>query len=161
MAGTANTMTKILDASDASFVHPTIPAETWEQLFAAAVDVQKNAYAPYSKFQVGAALLTSSGKVTTGCNMENATFGATVCAERHAFGNAIKEGHREFVALCVVTPINPPASPCGICRQIFAEFCTELPVLVTNPKRQYYFTSLDELLPHRFSGDDIELIEVS
>lgn len=136
--------------------HLSIPSEVWDALFEAALDAQRHAHAPYSDFPVGAALLTQDGTIVQGCNMENATFGATVCAERTAFGNAISKGFRAFQALCVITSLSPPASPCGICRQVIAEFCDNIPVMVANPSKEHFFTSLDELLPHRFSKKDLD-----
>jgi len=137
----------------------SISQDQWDRLFDAAIEAQQHAHAPYSKFPVGAALLTTDGQIISGCNMENATFGATVCAERTAFGCAIAQGHRGFAALCVVTNLDHPAAPCGICRQVFAEFCKELPIMVANPQRDCFFTSLSELLPHRFSEADLAVIK--
>jgi cytidine deaminase len=136
-----------------------LPNDMWDKLFEAAMSARHHAHAPYSHFLVGAALLTADDQIIVGCNMENATYGATVCAERTAFGNAIVQGYREFKALCVVTDLDPPASPCGICRQIFAEFCDDLTIMIANPEKKYYFTTLDELLPYRFGKQDLELFE--
>jgi cytidine deaminase len=94
--------------------------------------------------------LTEAGEVVQGCNVENATIGATVCAERTAVGTAVAEGHRTFEALCIVTNSEPPAAPCGICRQVLAEFCEELPILVINPEGSREFMRLSELLPRAF-----------
>jgi cytidine deaminase len=127
---------------------------TWERLAEAARAVRPRAYVPYSDFPVGAALLTPAGEIFAGCNVENATIGATSCAERTAIGCAIAAGHREFVALAVITAVDPPSAPCGICRQVLAEFCDDLPILLLNPAGGHRFTTLDELLPMRFSGRD-------
>ncbi len=107
------------------------------------------AYAPYSKFRVGAALLTASGKVYPGCNVENASYGLTVCAERVAFFNAVSAGERRFVAIVS----DGAATPCGACRQIMAEFAPDLKILVADAKRHGKVKTflLDELLPSRFS----------
>ena len=93
----------------------------WDQMVAAAKAVQQRAYAPYSDFQVGVALL-SEGEIFTGCNVENASLGATVCAERHAVAAMIKAGKQRIEGLVVVTPAVQPKSPCGLCRQVLAEF---------------------------------------
>lgn len=129
-----------------------IADDTWERLLQAALEVQQRAYAPYSEFPVGAALLCSNGEIVAGCNVENATIGATVCAERTAVGNAICQGERQFEALCVVCNISPPAAPCGICRQVLAEFGEELPIMMANREGERDFTVLKELLPRAFTG---------
>ena len=119
-------------------------------LLAAAKTAQRNAYAPYSKFRVGAVLLTKSGKIYTGVNVENASYGLTICAERVAVTKAVSEGHRKFQALAVVAP-NASLSPCGACRQVLAEF-GEMVVISAdsrNTKRVRVYL-LSELLPHAF-----------
>ena len=125
---------------------------TWDELLEAARGARDNAYVPYSEFPVGAALLTQGGDVVTGCNVENATIGATVCAERTAIGCAVSSGYTDFRALCIVTDVDPPSAPCGICRQVIAEFCQDLPILLVSPKGRRRYTTLDELLPMRFTG---------
>lgn len=129
-----------------------VPNDVWEELYARARDVRRNAYAPYSEFPVGAALLTESGEIVAGCNVENASIGGTVCAERTALGTAIARGEREFRALCVVTEADPPAAPCGICRQVLTEFCEELPILMANEEGAREFTTLAALFPRAFTG---------
>lgn len=131
-----------------------IDPKVWTELEYTAVNARKNAYVPYSEFPVGAAVLTPSGDVFAGCNVENATFGATVCAERTAIGCALTAGHTEIRALCVISDVRPPAAPCGICRQVIAEFCDDLPIMMVHPDGDRRFTTLSELLPHRFSGRD-------
>ena len=126
----------------------------WQRLEKAAIAVRERAYVPYSRFPVGAALLTPDGDIVVGCNVENATIGATVCAERNAIGTAVASDQREFVALCVVTDVDEPSAPCGICRQVLAEFCDDLPILMINTRGDRRFTTLDQLLPMRFSGRD-------
>lgn len=133
-----------------------VDAITWSRLADAAHQVRTRAYVPYSDFPVGAALLSAGGEIITGCNIENATIGATVCAERTAIGCAIAEGHSDFKALCVVTDVDPPAAPCGICRQVLAEFCEDLPILMLTPDGSRRQTTLAELLPMRFSGLDFQ-----
>lgn len=127
-----------------------IPANTWDALFEAARDVRERAYAPYSNFPVGAALLMESGDIYTGCNVENASIGATVCAERTAIGAAVAHGERRAKALAVVTDLDPAAAPCGICRQVLSEFADDLPILMASADGAREFTTLDDLLPHRF-----------
>jgi cytidine deaminase len=105
------------------------PAE-WEALVHAAVQARENAYAPYSGYRVGAALRTRSGALFAGCNVENATYGATICAERAAVTAMVSAGEREPVA-CVVATAGPvPGAPCGICRQVLAEFAERMPLVV-------------------------------
>jgi cytidine deaminase len=122
----------------------------FRKLISAAKAVQRNAHAPYSKFRVGAALLTKSGKVYTGVNVENASYGLTNCAERVAVGKAVSEGHRKFQAIAVVAP-SAALSPCGACRQVLAEFgdCVVICVDSRNTRRLRIHL-LSELLPHTF-----------
>jgi cytidine deaminase len=122
----------------------------FSKLIAAAKSAQRQAHAPYSKFRVGAALLTKSGKVYTGVNVENASYGLTICAERVAITKAVSEGHRQFKAIAVVAP-SQALSPCGACRQVLAEFGEMVVVCAdsrnTRKARRYL---LSELLPHAF-----------
>ncbi|MFB6350578.1 MAG: cytidine deaminase, partial [Bradymonadaceae bacterium] len=123
----------------------TVPDEAWDQLYERAREVKQQAWVPYSGFPVGAALLCESGEIVTGCNVENASIGATVCAERTALGAAVSRGERSFRALCVVTDAEPPAAPCGICRQTLSEFCEELPILLANEAGDREETTLAEI----------------
>ena len=120
-------------------------------LIAAAHRARERAYAPYSRFKVGAALRTSRGRVYTGCNVENASYGAAVCAERNAVARAVAAGERKFRALAVVTSSSPPAAPCGLCRQVLVEFCDDLSILLCNPEGEVVRTSLKKLQPLPFS----------
>ena len=122
----------------------------FRKLLAAAKSAQRRAHAPYSKFHVGAALLTKSGKIVTGCNVENASYGLTICAERVAITKAVSEGHRKFKAIAVVAPSNA-LSPCGACRQVLAEF-GEMVVVCADSRnpRKVRLHLLSELLPHAF-----------
>ncbi len=128
-----------------------------KELCFTAIEAMNQAYAPYSSFRVGAALLTQDGKIYTGCNIENASFGATICAERVALHNAVSNGEQEFVMLAIAGGIDGKVEkeipPCGICRQAFAEFCkpTMPVVLVTNMQGEYTTYTLGELLPKSFS----------
>ncbi|MCA9073862.1 MAG: cytidine deaminase [Planctomycetaceae bacterium] len=119
-------------------------------LLAAALATQERAYAPYSQFQVGAAVETETGEIFTGCNVENASYGLTICAERVAVCLAVAAGHRHFVAIAVATAGG--ASPCGACRQFLAEFADRLPVLIVNAETGNIVaeTDLADLLPGRF-----------
>lgn len=126
-----------------------------QELVDAALSVRKNAYAPYSRFKVGAALKTDSGDLFTGCNVENASYGATVCAERHAVGCAVAQGQTEFVQLAIATSTSPPSAPCGICRQVLGEFAPKLKILLVNTSGEVLRTRLDKLLPLAFSKKDL------
>jgi cytidine deaminase len=114
---------------------------------------REHAYAPYSKFKVGAALLTKGGKVYTGANVENATFGLTVCAERVALFKAITNGEKKFVKIAVVADKDEPITPCGACRQVLSEFASDLKIICTNLKGKIKRYSLRELLPEAFVKD--------
>ena len=121
-----------------------------QELLSAALSARERAYAPYSKFLVGAAVLAKSGKIYTGCNIENASYGLTVCAERNALFSAVGAGEREFTALCVVGDTEAPISPCGACRQVMAEF--KVPrIILANLKDDVKEYTLEELLPYGFS----------
>ena len=116
-----------------------------------ACEVRQRAHAPYSKFSVVAALLTESGEIISGCNVENASYGLTICAERVAFGAAVAAGHRRFQALAIAT--SGGHAPCGACRQFAAEFCENLPILLidTDHADQITESNLRDLLPGRFT----------
>lgn len=124
-------------------------------LVRAAKAARENAYAPYSRYKVGAALLGKSGKVYTGCNVENASYGATICAERAAVVKAVSEGETAFEALAVVTQSDPPGSPCGICRQFLAEFGTDLKLILANLDGQQLETDLKDYFPRAFTGQQL------
>ncbi len=128
------------------------------KLIELAVEARERAYAPYSNFTVGAALLTKAGKVYQGCNIENASYGLTVCAERNAFFKAVYEGEREFEALAVIggpageKMLTSCAGPCGACRQVIAEFCeADFKIYLAKGDGEYLETSLSELLPLTFT----------
>ncbi len=121
-----------------------------DQLIEMAFGTRENAYAPYSNFKVGAALLASNGKVFTGCNVENSTYGLTVCAERVALWKAISDGERQFSAVAVVTESERPAFPCGSCRQLLWEFCGDIEVILANTQGLKESRRLADLLPHPF-----------
>ena len=123
---------------------------TDKQLIAMAALAREKAYAPYSGFPVGAALLACSGKVYTGCNVENASSGLTVCAERVAVFKAVSEGEHEFDAIAVVTATG--GSPCGACRQVLIEFGDSLRVLVADTEGHVMEFSVEQLIPNAFPG---------
>jgi cytidine deaminase len=126
-------------------------APDWNQLVERARAVMQNAYAPYSDFLVGAALLAENGQIFTGCNVENAAYPAGICAERAAISAAVAQGQRRFVALVVSTLADVPTPPCGMCRQVLEEFAPELPVLsVTSSGAEARWT-MSELLPAAFT----------
>jgi cytidine deaminase len=126
-----------------------------KMLIASALEASRNAYAPYSRFEVGAALLAQDGEIFTGCNVENASYGATLCAERNAVTAAVCAGYKDFSAIAIVTSSSPPAPPCGLCLQVLVEFCSELSVLLANPEGEVVRTKLSKLLPRPFSPHNI------
>ena len=121
-----------------------------DALVAAARAARERAIAPYSGFRVGAALLTTSGQVIGGCNIENATYGLTTCAERVALLKALSEGHREFSMIAVVADTVAPTPPCGPCRQLLWEYCGDIPVVMANLETVTATLQLGELLPLPF-----------
>jgi cytidine deaminase len=125
--------------------------EEWRALLTRAEGAMEHAYAPYSGFRVGAALLTSNGMVVEGCNVENASYPAGNCAERVAVGAAVARGLREFEALAIVTEADVPTPPCGICRQVLFEFAPALPVLSVTRGGAEARWDMSELLPHAFT----------
>lgn len=127
-----------------------------KELISLAQDMLDRAYVPYSKFKVGAALLTTDGKMYGGCNIENASYGLTNCAERTAFFRAIAEGDRKFSYLVITGNTEGPISPCGACRQVIAEFCDDnMPVLLTNTNNESLETTVGDLLPGYFKSGDM------
>ena len=137
-----------------------VTKEIAEILLTEALEAQKYSYSPYSSFQVGAALQTKDGKIYRGCNVENVSFGATNCAERTAFFKAVSEGYREFSAIAIVgnqkgtkRDKGDYCTPCGICRQVMAEFCDldNFEVILGNSPTDYKVYTLKELLPLTFT----------
>ena len=122
-----------------------------QELIAQAFAAKAKAYVPYSKFPVGAALLAADGTVFTGCNIECASYGGTICAERTALVKAVSEGHREFAMLAVCADTQEYCTPCGICRQMLYEFAPDMPVLCCNREGQFQRLTVRQLLPHGFS----------
>jgi cytidine deaminase len=127
----------------------------WNLLVGAARAARERAYAPYSRFLVGAALLGADGRVYSGCNVENASYGLTICAERCALFGAVASGQRAFQALALVTDVSPPAMPCGACRQVLRELAPDLPIVAANLAGQRTETSLASLLPQSFGPESL------
>jgi cytidine deaminase len=123
-----------------------------DALVAAARVARERAIATYSGFRVGAALLTSKGEIVLGCNVENATYGLTTCAERVALLKALSDGHREFTMIAVVADTDAPTPPCGPCRQLLWEFCGDIPVVMANLTAVTATLQLADLLPLPFDG---------
>jgi len=126
--------------------------EKLEKLIAAASVARERSISPFSSFMVGAAVETENGKVYTGCNLESASFGLTVCAERVAIWKALSEGERNFVALAIVADTESLTPPCGTCRQIIWEFCKNATVVLANLAGQRGVTTVPELLPRAFDA---------
>ena len=126
-----------------------------EQLVQMATEAMEKAYAPYSGYKVGACLLSEDGRTFTGCNVENASFGVTICAERTAVTKAVSEGARRFTAIAVVGS-GSPAWPCGVCRQVLNEFSDHMRVIAGQAGKGYESALLAELLPHSFGPDDLK-----
>mgnify|MGYP000947261286 CR=1 FL=1 len=126
--------------------------ETKERLIQAALAARDKAYVPYSHYPVGAAILTGSGRIYTGCNIENSSYGATICAERVAACSAVAAGDLPFRALAVVTDSEEPGPPCGICRQFLSEFVDDLPIIMANLKGKIKKGNLRAYLPAAFTG---------
>jgi cytidine deaminase len=125
---------------------------TDSELISQATVVRQQAYAPYSKFSVGAALLCKDGTVFTGCNVENLSFGLTNCAERTALFSAIAAGQRQFKKIAIVSDSQEPVSPCGACRQVMAEFASELEIVCANLAGEVFQSDLSTLLPRSKTG---------
>jgi len=124
-------------------------------LISAAKQARENAHAPYSNFRVGAALRATSGRIFGGCNVENATYGLTVCAERIAIFKAISEGERGFDAIAVVTDTDALTPPCGACRQLIWEFCGDVPVILANLKGKVEIIAMKDLFPKPFDASSL------
>lgn len=129
----------------------------YSDLISVALKAREKAYVPYSNFKVGAAVLTEDGSTYSGCNIENASFGATNCAERTAIFKAVSEGHRSIKAIAVVGDTTAYTYPCGICRQVIAEFAeSNIPIILAKDEEDYLVRTLDEILPGPFSKKDLD-----
>jgi len=124
-------------------------------LVARAREAMKNAWAPYSEFHVGAAIEAEDGRVFVGCNVESASYGLTICAERMALGAAVAAGARSLRRIAVTTEVDPPAAPCGACRQLLAEFGLKLEVIAVGPSTERRWT-LGALLPDAFTKETLD-----
>ena len=125
-----------------------------QKLIQAATEMRKQSYSPYSNFAVGAAVLSNDGYIYGGCNIENASYGLTNCAERTAIFNAVSDGKRNISAIAIVADTDRPCSPCGACRQVIGEF--KIPcIIMANLKGEYKMVTLEELLPFSFSNTDL------
>ena len=132
-----------------------IDAAPTDALRAAALSVMSQAYAPYSRFRVGAALATTGGRTFVGCNVENASYGESICAERSAVLAAVAHGERAFTALVIATEGSTPAAPCGACRQVLAEFAPSLEITSCTTLGAESHWSLDQLLPAPFTSNSL------
>lgn len=124
---------------------------TSSELAQKAIKAKEHAYAPYSKFPVGAALLTNSGRLFTGSNVENSSYGLTICAEQSAISAAVSQGERDFAAIAIACNSDQYCSPCGACRQIIAEFGLDIKVIMVNKKSDFQELTISELLPGAFT----------
>ncbi len=136
-----------------------IHADKMTELMAAAAKAREFSYSPYSHYRVGAALLTADGRIFTGCNVENAGFSATNCAERTAVFKAVSEGATQFTAIAVVGgrqgEVSPFCAPCGVCRQVLAEFCSPDMAVALGTPDDFKIHTLGELLPFSFTGAEL------
>lgn len=127
-----------------------------EELRSKCIEIQKKAYCPYSKFHVGSSILSMDESIFVGCNIENASYPASICAERTALSNAIVAGHKKFKAIMLITDSPKCASPCGVCRQFISEFGLETVIMMLNKKAdEVIVTTINSLLPLSFTGDDL------
>lgn len=127
-----------------------------KELFEAACQVRLRAHAPFSRFKVGAAVLTEEGHIFGGCNVESASYGLTICAERAALFKAVSEGHRQFTALCVVADTPDITAPCGACRQVIWELCGDIPILLGNLQGHFELRQSRDLLPLPFDRNQLK-----
>lgn len=127
-----------------------------QELIETATAARENAHAPFSHFKVGAALLTTNDEIVTGCNVENASYGLTLCAERVAIFKAISEGVKKFAKICVVADTDALTPPCGACRQIIWEFCGDVEVLMANLQGDLATFQMSELLPKAFDASFLD-----
>ena len=134
-----------------------IGSDVQSELLRLAREARDRSYSPYSHYSVGAALLTKDGRIYQGCNIENASFTPTICAERTAFFKAVYDGVRDFEAIAVIGTGEMPSYPCGVCRQVMAEFCNSDFLIITsnNDGSEVIAETLDQMLPHRFGPKDL------
>lgn len=145
MASNADRMKEKKDCPDAG------------ELVSLALRARKNAYVPYSHFHVGAAVVADNGRSYTGCNIENASYGATICAERTAVAKAVSDGARRILAIAISSDSDHNTMPCGICRQVLSEFCApDMPLYLSDKNGNFNTYRFDEILPHAFKQSDME-----
>lgn len=127
-----------------------------KELIGRALEAREKAYVPYSGFKVGAALLSKSGNIYSGCNIESASYTPTICAERTAISKAVSEGDREIEAIVVVGNPDEYTYPCGVCRQVIREFSKDVTIIIAKNEEEYKLYKLDDLLPHSFGPEDLD-----
>ena len=127
----------------------------YRRLARLARQASKHSFSPYSRFRVGAALLTRSGKVYTGCNIENSSYGLTICAERTALFKAVSEGEKQFVAIAVASDQDDFTPPCGACRQVMMDLAGDIDVILGGKKGAFKVTTMDQLFPHPFGAANL------
>lgn len=133
----------------------------YKELIEAALEARENAYVPYSNFKVGSAVLMEDGSIFSGCNIENASYGATNCAERTAIFNAVSHGHTKIKALAVVGDPHSFTFPCGICRQVMVEFAENknIPIIIIKNKDEYMVETMEDVLPGAFTKIDLDAVK--
>lgn len=136
----------------------TLAEEKIREMAKKAEEVYRQAYAPYSRYPVGAAALFASGKIYTGCNVENASFGLTLCAERNAIFQGVSRGERQLAGIAIAVPAAAFPVPCGACRQVIREFTADCPVILVNGTGQWKIKRSSELLPDAFGPESLEKI---
>lgn len=127
-----------------------------KELINKALDARERAYVPYSNFKVGAAILSKTGNIYTGCNIESASYTPTICAERTAISKAVSEGDREIEAIAVVGNSESFTYPCGVCRQVIREFGKDATIIIAKNEEEYKIYRLEDLLPHSFGPEDLD-----
>ena len=147
-----------IDQTQLIGVFKDLEPELMLDLIQLAQSAYRQAYVPYSHYPVGSAVLFSSGKIYSGCNVENASYGLTVCAERNAIFQAVAQGERELKGIAIAVPTEAFPSPCGACRQVIREFAMDCPVILINGTGQTRLTSLKKLLPESFGPDFMGLV---
>jgi cytidine deaminase len=128
----------------------------YKELIQAARKAKKYSHSPYSKFRVGAAVLTKSGKIYTGCNIENSSYSLTVCAERTALFKAVSEGEKKFLAMVISTDVKDFISPCGACRQVISDLAGDIDIILTNGVGKTKILKMNDLLPHPFTPKNLK-----
>lgn len=142
--------------SEKSFTQISAASEEVRELYKMALLAREKSYSPYSGYKVGSAIRTSDGKIYTGCNVENSSYGATVCAERTAIQKAVSErGFIQVTEVMVLTQADPPWPPCGMCRQVIAEFGKDVTIYTANLQGKMLTFSLKEILPHSFTAENM------